>query len=292
MLQQSNRKQVLGRGLSALLDPEYLTNGAEDGPQTRRNEVVLPVNKLKAGRYQPRKYFNEEEIKALAASIKEVGILQPILVRYLSDGMYEIIAGERRWRAAKSVGLSEVPVIIKNFSDFKVFEAALIENVQRQDLSPIEEAAGYKKFMASFGYTQDQLGDKFGKSRSYVANSLRLLSLPDRVKAYIEDGKLSVGHARTLLGAEKPEELADTIIREKLNVRQAERLVKQAGTVGGNKGDSIAGRDEDLIKLEKLLKDVFSTKVRINVAGQKGEIVIHFDSLQKLDEIISGLTDK
>ncbi len=288
-MQHSARRQALGRGLSALLEPNYLGKDNELEANSKQSQVSLPLDRLKSGRYQPRKIFNDDDIKELSVSIKEVGILQPILVRSVENDMFEIIAGERRWRAAKSLGLSEIPVIIKNFSDFKVFEASLIENVQRQDLSPIEEADGYKQFMTHFGYTQDQLSDKFGKSRSHIANSLRLLSLPDKVKAYIAEGKLSTGHAKAILGSEKPNELAETIIRDKLNVRQSERLAKKALTGKSKEASTSDKRDDDLVNIEQGISQIFKTKVKISLNGQRGDIILSFDSLQKFDEIIAEI---
>jgi ParB family transcriptional regulator, chromosome partitioning protein len=224
----SKQKAPLGRGLSALLsgDDDYtdLTN-----PKIAQ---ILPVSVLVPGKYQPRQEFDEDALNQLAESIAKNGVLQPILVRKIEGAAsspirYEIIAGERRWRASQMAGLKEIPTIVKNLSDRESLEIAIIENVQRQDLSPLEEAEGYYRLMDEFGYTQEQLSARLHISRSHLANTLRLLRLPDSIKQYLKDNVLTVGHARALMNAENPERLADVVVSTQANVRQTEALVAQ-----------------------------------------------------------------
>jgi ParB family chromosome partitioning protein len=214
------RHRGLGRGLSALLGEEPVSAQADAGSRTR----TLPVAFLKPNRFQPRRTFREDDLKELAQSIADKGVLQPILVRPTGKpDEYEIVAGERRWRASQLAKLHEVPVSVRAFSDAEALEIAIIENVQRADLNAIEEAGAYQQLMGQFGYTQDQLSDVIGKSRSHVANTLRLLKLPDGVKALIVDGKLTAGHARTLVGAPDAEKRAREMVAGAMNVRQAEQ---------------------------------------------------------------------
>ncbi|TAE82354.1 MAG: ParB/RepB/Spo0J family partition protein [Alphaproteobacteria bacterium] len=219
----------LGKGLSALMAEEY---GQEAGVVVDRLGA-LPIDQITSGAYQPRTYFDQEALKELADSIRSNGVMQPILVRQLPEArngaLYEIVAGERRWRASKIAGLTEVPVIIKEIDDQKALEMALIENIQRQDLNAIEEADGYQQLMDGFGYTQEELSVVVGKSRSYIANMLRLLALPALVKGMLKSGEITAGHARALLKASDPEKLVQEIIRRGLNVRQTENIVKAGG---------------------------------------------------------------
>ncbi|TAE34165.1 MAG: ParB/RepB/Spo0J family partition protein [Alphaproteobacteria bacterium] len=219
----------LGKGLSALMAEEY---GQETGVVADRLGA-LPIDQITSGAYQPRTYFDQEALKELADSIRSNGVMQPILVRQLPEArngaLYEIVAGERRWRASKIAGLTEVPVIIKEIDDQKALEMALIENIQRQDLNAIEEADGYQQLMDGFGYTQEELSVVVGKSRSYIANMLRLLALPVLVKDMLKSGEITAGHARALLKASDPEKLVQEIVRRGLNVRQTENIVKAGG---------------------------------------------------------------
>ena len=215
-------KHGLGRGLGALLGDMDLDLDLNSSDKGAIKSVKL--NQIVAGRYQPRQQFDEEAINALAKSVKEKGILQPILVRKQND-KYEIIAGERRYRAALQAGLTEVPVIEKAMADNEALEIALIENIVRQDLTPLEEAKGFEQLMREFAYTQEKLSEVVGKSRSYIANTLRLLNLPDGVKSLLNQGKLTAGHARCLIGLQDAEELASKIVAEGLNVRQVEAMV-------------------------------------------------------------------
>jgi ParB family chromosome partitioning protein len=277
----------LGRGLSALLgegEPAQPTNEAEGGGGTRSR--LLPVAFLKPNRFQPRRFFDAGELKELADSIKEKGVLQPILVRPTdARDSFEIVAGERRWRAAQLAKLHEVPVIVRNLSDGESLEIAIIENVQRAGLNAIEEALGYQELISKFTYTQEQLSDVIGKSRSHIANMLRLLKLPDSIKEMITDGRLSAGHARTLVGAPNPEQLAKEILSAGLNVRQAEKKV--SAPKGPPKK---ATKDADTKALEASVSNSLGMNVEIDHKGTKGGLVkIHYKNLEQLDEIMRRL---
>ncbi|MCK5168170.1 MAG: ParB/RepB/Spo0J family partition protein, partial [Rhodospirillaceae bacterium] len=246
--QGRGQERGLGRGLSALLgDDEDDASQLETGGAEKDKKVA--VTNMHPGKYQPRHGFNEDDLKDLANSIREKGVLQPLLVRPHPgiDGAFEIIAGERRWRASQLAQVHELPVIIRDFDDEETLEVALIENLQRQDLSPIEEAQGYQRLRDEFSHTQEILADALGKSRSHVANMLRLLSLPESVKDMLDDGRLSAGHARALLGADDPAGLAMDVVKKGLNVRQTEALVTlvKSGRGGGGKG---AGKGKGKIK--------------------------------------------
>ncbi|WP_156962049.1 ParB/RepB/Spo0J family partition protein [Candidatus Paracaedibacter symbiosus] len=224
---KQRKHQSLGRGLSALLGESL----QDESPATANGESwQVDINLIRPGKYQPRQRFNEEQLDSLIDSIRQKGIIQPLVIRPLNDnknGPYEIIAGERRWRAAKTLNLDTVPAIIRICSDEEALETALIENIQRDDLSPIEEAEGYQRLLHEFNYTQEQLAKSVGKSRSHVANTLRLNNLPAHVKGLINDGKISAGHARALMTSENMDGLVEKIVNEKLNVRDAERLAKK-----------------------------------------------------------------
>ena len=220
-----DRKRGLGRGLSALMSDVTVDQG---GPANQSGlPLSLPVELIEPNPDQPRKSFAEEDMSDLAASIREKGVIQPLVVRRMDDEKYQIVAGERRWRAAQLAQLHEVPVVIRDFSDLEVIEIAIIENVQRADLNPIEEATGYRQLMDRFGHTQEKLAEALGKSRSYIANLLRLLQLPQPVIAMVSDGRLSAGHARALITASDPETLARKIVEGGLSVRATEALVKK-----------------------------------------------------------------
>ncbi|MCI5048882.1 MAG: ParB/RepB/Spo0J family partition protein [Rickettsiales bacterium] len=309
-------KKGLGKGLSALMGEEYSqsmsgepSQPTEAAPNSGAGTNSLAIDQLHAGTFQPRVRFNEENLQELADSIKKNGIMQPLVVRPSTrkEGQYEIIAGERRWRASKIAQLSEVPVIVREIDDQTALELAIIENVQRQDLTPLEEAAGYQRLIDEFTYTQDQVSKTVGKSRSHVANLLRLLSLPDEIKVYMDKGELSMGHARALLNADAPVELAQRIVKEGLNVRQAELLVKggdidappavKSGT-SKPKSDAPASagpskeKDADIIALEQTLSQSLGLSVAINErGGQSGEVVLEYNSLGQLDEILRRIGD-
>lgn len=285
----AEKKNKLGRGLSALLGE---TN--DDYAKLDRVRMSKPVaiELLHPGKYQPRHHVDQNAIEALAQSIREKGVLQPLLVRRHPDDAdaYEIIAGERRWRAAQLAQLSEVPVIIKDFDDQTTLEVALVENVQREDLSAMEEADAFQRLIDEFGHTQEDVSRLVGKSRSHVANTLRLLALDPKVKKLVEEGLLSAGHARTLIGVEGAYEKAKKIIEKNLSVREAERLAKQTTSPGGaSKGSSAKPKDVDTIALERDLSNLLGLKVSVDGAGAKGTLKIEYDNLDQLDFIIEKL---
>lgn len=282
----------LGKGLSAILG-EIEEEAAPAAAASGLGIELIALDKLMPGRFQPRRRFQAEELADLVASIKEKGVLQPLLVRALSDGKYEIIAGERRYRASKEAGLTEVPVIIKDFSDKETLEVALIENLQRQDLNPLEEAQGYRRLLQEFHRTQEELAQVVGKSRSHVANMMRLLDLPDPVKDYVEKGQISAGHARALLNAKNPEKLAHKVVEQGLNVRQTEALAVSEGekkTRSPSGPPSGSRKDSDIMALEAELSSLLKTGVSIKWTGKNGKITILCNSLEKLDVVLQRLT--
>jgi ParB family transcriptional regulator, chromosome partitioning protein len=273
----------LGRGLSALLgESEPEAPPVADSAARQRN---LPIAFLKPNRHQPRRAFNDDELKDLASSIREKGVLQPILLRPLGAESYEIVAGERRWRAAQMAKLHEVPVVIRTVSDAESLELAIVENVQRADLNAIEEGAAYQELIHQFQYTQEKLSEVIGKSRSHVANTIRLLKLPEGVQALIIEGKLSAGHARTLIGTPNPEALAKEILAGSLNVRQAEKKAR----IPKGKGTK-RSKDADTKALEASVSSALGLDVKIEHEGDKGgEVRIRYKTLEQLDEIIRRL---
>ncbi|WP_207455708.1 ParB/RepB/Spo0J family partition protein [Azospirillum sp. SYSU D00513] len=286
------RRASLGRGLSALFGEETEDYTALD--KVRQSKQV-PIEFIHPGKYQPRRQFDEEAIQGLVESIRDKGILQPLLVRRDPDSTtsYELIAGERRWRAAQIAGLHEVPVVIRDFTDREALEIALIENIQRQDLTPLEEAEGYRRLMDEFDHTQEDLAKALGKSRSHVANMLRLLALPDPVKTMVQEGDLTAGHARALLTASDPAAVAREVVKRGLNVRQTEDLMrgaapkaKKPGAAGG--GDP-ALKDVDLINLEEEISARIGLKVAITPQGKRGTITIHYQTLDQLDDVLRRL---
>ncbi|MBI2706847.1 MAG: ParB/RepB/Spo0J family partition protein [Proteobacteria bacterium] len=274
------KKNVLGRGLSSLLNP---------GTNEDHEDMIirLPLDSIQKGALQPRKHFPEEDLKELAVSIQERGVLQPILVRLMSlgDKKYELIAGERRWRAAKIAGLDEIPVIVRSFSDGEALEIGLLENIQRQDLNPIEEAEGYHRLAEEFDHTQDSLSRILGKSRSHIANTLRLLTLPKTVQEHLVTGKLSAGHGRSLIGVENPEHIAEMIISRRLSVRQAEALAKQKEDKEENIY-SVNSSDPEKEVLQNQLSDLLGTPVELILKGGGGKIGIPFKNPIELDTLI------
>lgn len=288
MADESPRKG-LGRGLSALLGDDGTDYAALDKVRAARD---VPIEYLSPNPFQPRHHFDDEAHKSLVASIREHGILQPILVRrVLTDGedagSYEIIAGERRWRAAQVAQLTRVPVLIRDFDDSEALEIALVENVQRVDLSPIEEASGYQRLIDEFSHTQEALGQLIGRSRSHIANTLRLLNLPEEVRNMLDDGRLTAGHARALLGTDDPVSLARRIIHGGLNVRQAERM-KRTGSPKTPAGPP--QKDADTLELEKNLSAALGLGVDIVHDAQKGGTVrIKYRTLEQLDEVCRRL---
>jgi len=290
----SPKNKRLGRGLSALLDDTDLEVApAEAGVTAPR---TLPVAFLRPNPFQPRKRFDAAALDELAASIKEKGILQPILARPVAGekDAYEIIAGERRWRAAQRASVHEVPVIVRELTDLETLEIALIENLQRTDLNILEEAEGYKVLIDHFQKSQDTLAEEIGKSRSHVANTLRLLTLPANLQAFIRSGEISAGHGRALLQAKDPEALAASILAQGLNVRQAEELARGGAPPRKSKANAArraAEKDADTLALEQNVSDALGLKVSIEHRGEAGgHVLVSYKSLEQLDEICRRLS--
>ena len=303
----------LGKGLSALISENApkastATSAAVAKPQESTAKptdnapgvYTLAVGQMHSGKYQPRSQFSDVALSELAESIRKNGIMQPIIVRpsQKHKDKYEIVAGERRWRAAQLASLAEVPVIIRDIPDKQALELALVENIQRQDLSPIEEANGYQRLIEEFDYTQEELATTIGKSRSHISNLLRLLSLPEEIRDMLEKNELTMGHARALIGIPNAVELARDIVRKGLNVRQVEqvsrdvqglekRSVPRTGSKPAYKAPT--HRDPDIISLEETLSENLGLKVSIDDRGQNGDIIISYDSLSQLDDILRRL---
>lgn len=293
----------LGKGLSALISEDYSRIASlepEESHSTKEDKKTstLDVSVIVSGKFQPRTRFTEEYLRELAESIRRNGIMQPIVVRPAPEqaNKYEIIAGERRWRAAQLAGLQEVPVIIRDIDDQQALELALIENIQRQDLTPLEEAAGYQRLIDEFSHTQEELAKTVGKSRSHVANLLRLLSLPDSIKQLLDEDKISMGHARALLNVQNPEEIASEIIKRGLNVRQTENIARSGIISSENishqkqpKQYIVKEKDPDILALESTLSESLGLNVSIEDNGQSGKIIVSYDSLSQLDNILKRL---
>jgi ParB family chromosome partitioning protein len=275
----------LGRGLASLIGdvPREVVPGESE---LELNVARLPIEKIQANKQNPRSIFSEDELVDLANSIREKGIVQPIIVREIdSAGSYEVIAGERRWRAAQIAQLDNIPAIIKTLSDDDALEIAIIENVQRSNLSPVDEAAGYQRLIDIYNYTQEDLAQVIGKSRSYIANILRLNNLPTKVKDYLSEGLLTIGHARALISLDNAENLADMIVSKGLSVRQIEQLVKNS--LGAQKKSNRSSmKDKNISSLEQLMTDAIGLKVQIHAKDAKsGKVVINYTSDQHLELI-------
>lgn len=294
MADKPNRTRGLGRGLSALMSDVGPEAQSEDRP--RRADLRVPVESLRPNPHQPRRSFGQEALDDLASSIREKGIIQPLIVRLDPEnpGGYEIVAGERRWRAAQMASLHEVPVVLRDYTDTEVLEVAIIENIQRADLNAIDEAAGYRQLMDRFGHTQEQLGTALGKSRSHIANLMRLLSLPDDVQASVINGSLTAGHARALIGHPKASELAHRIIQGKLSVRDAEKLAKTDGTPPKktNEIGRSSEKDADTVQIERELSASLGMGVTINHPAGKdgGTLTLHYRNLAQLDDLLRVLS--
>ncbi|MDX2103114.1 MAG: ParB/RepB/Spo0J family partition protein [Alphaproteobacteria bacterium] len=286
-------KRGLGKGIAALL-------GGDDPADAPSMEATrrLPIEQLQPGRYQPRRHFDAEAMDQLVQSIREQGVIQPLLVRPIAESRWEIIAGERRWRAAQAAKLHEVPVVIRELSDVEALEIGLIENVQRTDLSAIEEAAGYQQLISDFQYTQDRIAQTIGKSRAHIANLLRLLTLPNSIQSMIREGRLSAGHARALVGLPDAEALAQQVVTKGLSVREAERLAQ------GRKGrraepgtppppTPAAAWDADIAALQQDISTLLGLQVVIDHDPKgRGRVVIHYGSLEQLDDVIARLNQR
>lgn len=289
------QKRALGRGLSALIPQAAPASNAKAAEQAvnKAGVLKLPIESIHRDKEQPRQHFDEQKLKELADSIKTQGVLQPILVRKDGDG-YRIIAGERRWRASQAAGLKEVPAIVKDVTEVQAFELALVENLQRSDLNPIEEALGYKRLVEEFKLTQEQVSQRVGKERSTVANALRLLALPDDVKGMVADGSLSMGHARALLGVPRLPELqnlAKQVADKKLSVRDTERLVQQSRPSGKKDAGKTPPKQSPQVKsLVEELQRRLGTKVRLTERSPgKGTIEVDFFSYDDLDRLLKLL---
>lgn len=292
-----SEKRGLGRGLSALLGEEA-SAPERDAATPGKGSRNVPIDQIYPGWFQPRRNFDETEMNALVESIAAQGILQPLLVRPHPKfaGAYEILAGERRWRAAQRAHLHDVPVLVKEIGDREALEIALVENIQRSDLNAIEEAQGYKRLIEEFGHTQEALATALGKSRSHIANLLRLLTLPEEIKAMVADGRLSMGHARALVGlaAEPALALAEAIVRDDLSVRATERAAKPPEEKefvtrrprGGRQ------RDANIVALERELSAALGLKVEITFDGTRGALTIRYASLDQLDDVLNRLRAK
>jgi len=292
MADKNAKQRGLGRGLSALMaDVNESHSRAEERPG--QPDRVVPIEKIVPNPEQPRRAFDKDSLEDLAASIREKGIIQPLIVRPSpkTEGSFEIVAGERRWRAAQIAKLHDVPVLVRDFDDTEVLEVAIIENVQRADLNPVEEATGYNQLMEKFGHTQERLAAALGKSRSHIANSVRLLSLPDEVLTYLREGRLSAGHARALVPAEDPALLARQVVKKGLSVRETEKLAKtEQGNIfadGTKKTRTAPEKDADTVALEGELSATLGMKVAVNhkPGKENGQMVISYDSFEQLDDL-------
>lgn len=306
---QGRRRTNLGRGLDALFGEE----GDGYGPLDRlRQTRTVPIEHLVPNPHQPRRRFDEEALQNLVDSVREQGVLQPILVRPIAgdDSRYEIIAGERRWRAAQKAQLHDVPVIVRELSDLEALQIAIVENVQRSDLTPLEEAEGYRRLIQEFSYTQDDLAKAVGKSRSHIANTLRLLDLPERVRGLLHEGQLTAGHARALLACPDPDAAAREVVSRGLNVRQTEALARdgaapksRSGSGGARSSASPvprraleAGEAEkhaDIVALEQEMSNLLGLRVSIQTedgGSQAGSLSIHYRTLEQLDDVLHRLS--
>lgn len=299
----------LGKGLSALMSESYsqtvnadsIGESADNSAAPSSGQATLKLDQIQSGKYQPRLHFDETALRELTDSVRKNGVMQPILVRPLESGGHEIIAGERRWRAAKEAGLDSIPVFIRELSDAQALELSLIENIQRKDLNPLEEAAGYQRLMEEFSYTQEALSGIVHKSRSHIANLLRLLSLPAEIQEMLRNDSISMGHARALLGADQPLELAKAIVAQGLSVREAEKRARgdiaprPQNPVGiprpprAARPEAEGTKDPDILALEETLSENLGLKVSISDRGQSGEITVSYASLEQLDEILQRL---
>jgi ParB family chromosome partitioning protein len=291
------RRSGLGRGLGALIPNEA---GSDDRSVLRD----LPVSQIVPNPHQPRRHFDEERLGGLTASVRELGVLQPVLVRSVGDDRYELIAGERRWRAAKRAGLQTIPAVVKTSSDDASLEQALVENLHRDDLNPLEEAAAYQQLIEDFGLTHDELSRRVGKSRSAITNTLRLHQLPPAIQRLVLDGQLSAGHARALLGTPDrafQEALARRAVKDQLSVREVEEAVRARS---GEPADGEAGptpaapapspgrvRPPGMLELEELLSDRLSTRVKVTMGAKRGRVVIDFATLEDLERIYRAMTE-
>jgi ParB family chromosome partitioning protein len=285
MVDENNKKR-LGRGLAALIG-EIDQPAAEAPKAPVRPDRAVPIEHVARNPSNPRRSFDTSDLEELSASIRKHGIVQPVVVRMRGEGRYEIIAGERRWRAAQMAGLIEIPVIVRDVDDRTALEIAIVENVQRSDLNPLEEALGYEQLIAQYSYTQNDLGEVIGKSRSHVANSLRLLKLPQEVRDMLSSGALSAGHARAIVSTSDPARLARLIVDKGLSVRDAEKLAQADGeeAQAPKLETKQMVKDPDTVALERNLSDVLGLQVELNHKGQTGQVRISYKSLEQLENL-------
>jgi ParB family transcriptional regulator, chromosome partitioning protein len=293
-MSSKNDKRGLGRGLSALMADVHLA-GPDHVPASRRAEHLVPIDRLEPNPQQPRLDFNQADLESLADSIRQKGVIQPLIVRRkVGRETYEIVAGERRWRAAQLAQLHEVPVVVRDLDDSEVLEIAIIENIQREDLNAIEEALGFRQLMTRFGHTQEKLAEALSRSRSHVANLLRLLTLPAEVQDMVRDGRLTAGHARALIGSPKAAEMAEKVVAKGLSVRKVERLARAEGAP---KSPATAGakrpaKDADTRALEADLSANLRMDVRIDhrEGAESGQVTIAYKNLEELDMLCQALS--
>ena len=289
------RRSGLGRGLGALIPTEVTNEGTAA-------LLELPVGSISSSNFQPRQHFDEEALATLTASVRELGVLQPVLVRAVEEGRYELIAGERRWRAAKRAGLQTIPAIVRVATDVASLEQALVENLHRQDLNVLEEAAAYQQLIEDFHLTHDEVATRVGKSRSAVSNALRLFQLPPTIQRLVADGQLSAGHARALLGTPDrgfQESLAKKAVAEALSVREVEEAVRRRNELAGQLAGSNTARPPSgkqlrppgLLELEDLLAGYLDTTVKVEMGAKKGRLVIDFATLEDLERIYRAMTE-
>jgi|TARA_B100000214_G_scaffold174949_1_gene125826 ParB family chromosome partitioning protein len=288
-----NKKKGLGKGLAALIGEKESLGNDINKPndvsiQNLRQSDEIPIEFLHPNKNQPRKLFDEEKIDELSQSIKQKGLILPILVKKIDENNYQIIAGERRWRASQKAGLHDVPVIIKNLDDKEILEIALIENMQREDLNPIEEAEGIARLQDEFKYTQEELSNILGKSRPQISNTIRLLKLPQKVKEFVQNKTLSAGHARALVGLEDSYAIAQVAIKKNMNVRQLETYISYVKNKRGKKGNKT--KDPNILSLENEITQMLGLIIKIDHKdSEKGKLEIFYNNLEQLDDLIKKL---
>ena len=294
----TKKPRGLGRGLSALMSDVQPEETREGGTGPRRPDLLVPIEKLVANPNQPRRRFAPENLQELTNSVREKGVIQPLIVRPKDGGLYEIVAGERRWRAAQAAQLHEIPVLVREFDDVEVLEVAIIENIQRADLNPIEEAAGYRQLMDNFGHTQEKLAEALGKSRSHIANLMRLMNLPEDVQEFLREGLLSAGHARALITSENASELAKKVVKEGLSVRATEALVKREqaavdAPAARLKPRKTEEKDADTRALEGDLSAALGMKVSLahQNGTESGSLTVRYETLEELDSLCALLSN-
>ena len=288
-----NKKKGLGKGLAALIGEKESLGNDINKPndvsiQNLRQSDEIPIEFLRPNKNQPRKLFDEEKIDELSQSIKQKGLILPILVKKIDENNYQIIAGERRWRASQKAGLHDVPVIIKNLDDKEILEIELIENMQREDLNPIEEAEGIARLQDEFKYTQEELSNILGKSRPQISNTIRLLKLPQKVKEFVQNKTLSAGHARALVGLEDSYAIAQVAIKKNMNVRQLETYISYVKNKRGKKGNK--AKDPNILSLENEITQMLGLIIKIDHKdSEKGKLEIFYNNLEQLDDLIKKL---